>query len=646
MKRILVLATTLAVLLMAPSAWAQAVAPGAQKSAQQPEAKPEAKSEMPRSNLPMEPAEWAPPEALFYLGITDVGETWAALKETAAYRLLTDQQLAGAAPELRVVGKFVEGFKKRLAELLSVQPEQLKNPLAGPLCLYVVAPPGGKPDETELGLVAGVGDPELLKKYYDKVVAKLKDQGTHRAVSVDPWTIDVFQLPQKTEGSEEDQTAAEEDDEGEAGGLTIGPSPEKMIEDALNEIFSPDSLPERLAMCLAKDRLIVAGSDDQVKAILRREKGTRSLADTDDHKALLRHLRPTGTIRLLLNLPRLIALAKSGKAEGEAEELRKVLQVIGAESLGSVVGHCKLGAASYDSKFEVLFLMSGQRTGLAKLLSIDNRPSTPPASVPADTCIYFGLNANVPQILDQVEQMVRQTDPQEADQFQAAMEIELPDGGKVNLRKDFLDHLQGPLTLTFGFSKPLQLDSVRVLLGIGQRNQNAVVRFLSNPAVTQLPLTPRELRGAQVFDVPPIPPFLPGGLALAATTDRLVIGNLPAVEGALAAVSAEPLGETEGWKRVARFVPEQSWLTLYVDNYKLTSTLIDLAKRRDELMAGAGAMDMSALIVMGMLEGMKQGGGDVAQMEKTLKYTSQAVYTIATTPEGVHVTAVQLKPKE
>ncbi len=535
----------------------------------------------------------------------------------------------------------MEDFKKRLAELLGVQPEQLKNPLAGPLCFYMVSPPGGKPDDIEVGLVAGVGDAETMKKYYDTVVAKLKDQGRHQSVSADPWTIDDFRLDKKP--AEESDSSDEEEDE---GGLVIGPSPDKMIEEALKELFSPDTLPERLALCLTNDRLIVAGSDDQVKAILRREKGARTLADTDDHKALLRHLRPTGTIRMLLNLPRLIAVIKASTDETETEELRKFLQIVGAESLGSVVGHCKLGAASYDSKFELLFLMSGQRTGLAKLLSIDNRPSTPPANVPAETCIYFGLNANVPQILDEVEQLIRQNDQSEADQFRAAMEIELPDGSKVNLRKDFLDHLQGPLTMTFGFSKPLQLDSARVLLGIGQRNQAAIVRFLSNPAVTQLPLNPRELRGAQVFDVPPMPPFLPGGLALAATTDRLVVGNLPAVEGALAPVSSEPLGETEGWKRVARFVPEQAWLTLYVDNYRLTSTLVELAKRRDELMAGAGGMDISALILMGMLEGMKQGGGDIAQMEKTLKYASQAVYTIATTPEGVHFTAVQLKPKE
>ncbi len=83
MKRITVLAVALSLFLIVPLVAAQAVAPGAQKPGEKPEPKPETKSEAPRSTLPMEPAELAPAEALFYLGVTDLGETWAACSVTS-----------------------------------------------------------------------------------------------------------------------------------------------------------------------------------------------------------------------------------------------------------------------------------------------------------------------------------------------------------------------------------------------------------------------------------------------------------------------------------------------------------------------------------------------------------------------------------
>lgn len=626
----------LLVLWMSPVILAQARAPDrpAQTQTQEP------KAETPKRVL-VDPAEWAPADALVYVGVTDVGETWDGFKQTSAYQMLSDREATKGLAELDPIGTAVEELKKRLSAMLEVPAEQLKNPFAGPLAFYLTSAPGGKPEDVEPGLIAGVGDREVLKKYYETAVNKLKEQARHEAMPAEGTTIDTF--TREADKSEKDEKTDEPEDDSEEGPPT---SPDAIMKKAMEELFAPDALPANFAMCLAEDRLIVAGSPERVKAILRQERGTRTLADTDDHKALLRHLKPTGTVRVLVNLPRIISLVKAATSESDAEDLRQALRVIGAESLGSVVGHLRVGASSYDSKFELLFLMSGERSGLAKLLSLPNRPSTPPATVSADTCIYASCNVQVSPLLDEIERMIRQNDAAEADAFRAAMQVELPDGTKVDWRKDFLDHLQAPLTVTLALTKPLAANCARLLVGLGHRDQGALVRILSNAAVTQVPLAARELRGAQVFDVPPMPPFLPPGLTLAATTDRLLLGNQPAVEAAVGGAATEPLGETEGWKRVARFVPEESWLTVYLDNRKLLEAVIELNKKREELMA-AGPSDFGSLIVYGLLESLGAGLGEAggAQSGKLLRYSSQAVYTISTTPEGVQFTAVQLRPE-
>lgn len=621
-------------LWMSPPLRAQARAP---ETPTQPLPTEEQRAEAPHRAL-VDPAEWVPADALVYVGVTDVGETWEGFKKTSAYQLLSDRDVGKGLAELDPLGTAVEELKKRLAALLEVPPDQLRNPFAGPLAFYLTSPPGSKPDDLEPGLIAGVGDREILKKYYDTAVNKLRAQARYESIPAEGTTIDVFTTDPEARRADAEESDWDADDEGP---LT---SPDQIVKKAFDQLFASDALPANLATCLTEDRLIVAGSPERVRAVLRQERGARTLADTDDHKALLRHLRPTGTVRLLVNLPRIIALVKAETKASDEEDLRRVLRVIGAESLRSAVGHLRVGAASYDSKLELLFLMSGERSGLAKLLSLPNRPSTPPATVPAETCIYASCNVHVAPLLDEIERMIRQNDAAAADAFQAALRVELPDGTKVDWRKDFLDHLQPPLTMKFALTRPLSATCARVLVGFRHRDQGALVRVLSNPAVTQIPLTARELRGAQIFDVPPLPPFLPPGLTLAVTTDRLLLGNQPAVEAVAGGVATEPLGETEGWKRVARFVPEESWLTVYVDNRKLLEAVAELIKKRDELLA-AGPADISGLILFGILEGMGEGlGEDARHAEKALRYSSQAVYTITTTPEGVQFTAVQLRP--
>ena len=594
----------------------------------------------------VDPAEWVPADAVVYLGVTDVAQTWADFQKTAGYKLMEDETVADAVPGFSLFGPAIKKLQERVAKTLDVQPAQLKNPFTGPLAFYLAASPGGKFKDLEPGLIARVGDTSLLQKYYETAVTKLKETTKHSTDSVGSTTIDVF-TKDESEGGKKDRAKGPPggppgEDETEPfgpGGLRMGESPEKMAEDFVNRLLAAENLPPTLAACLTEDRLIVAGSAEQVRAILKRDKDAASLAGTDDHKALLRQLKPVGSVHFQVNLPRIIELARAEAKEADAKDFSTWLKVLGAEGLRSAVGHLRVGASSYDSKFELLFLMSGERSGLAKILSMDNQRVAPPAFVSGEACLYVGANLNASKLLDDVERMLRQTDPDKADELQKSMqEVALPSGDKIDIRKEFLDHITGPLTVALSFTQPLGPQCARLLVTLGQRDQSAMTRFLT--AFAPL-LQPRDLRGTQVFDLAMAP-----GISVAASSDRLLLGSAAAVESGLQPAAGPALAESEGWRRAARQVPEEAWLAVYFDQRALLTTALELAKNKDEL--AAGPTDAGAMVLRAMFGELLTGADDakLKQLRKLLKYTGRTIFTVATTPDGVRVTSVNLRPED
>ncbi len=594
----------------------------------------------------VDPAEWVPADAVVYLGVTDVAQTWADFQKTAGYKLMEDETVADAVPGFSLFGPAIKKLQERVAKTLDVQPAQLKNPFTGPLAFYLAASPGGKFKDLEPGLIARVGDTSLLQKYYETAVTKLKETTKHSTDSVGSTTIDVF-TKDESEGGKKDRAKGPPggppgEDETEPfgpGGLRMGESPEKMAEDFVNRLLAAENLPPTLAACLTEDRLIVAGSAEQVRAILKRDKDAASLAGTDDHKALLRQLKPVGSVHFQVNLPRIVELARAEAKEADAKDFTTWLKVLGAEGLRSAVGHLRVGASSYDSKFELLFLMSGERSGLAKILSMDNQRVAPPAFVSGEACLYVGANLNASKLLDDVERMLRQTDPDKADELQKSMqEVALPSGDKIDIRKEFLDHITGPLTVALSFTQPLGPQCARLLVTLGQRDQSAMTRFLT--AFAPL-LQPRDLRGTQVFDLAMAP-----GISVAASSDRLLLGSAAAVESGLQPAAGPALAESEGWRRAARQVPEEAWLAVYFDQRALLTTALELAKNKDEV--AAGPTDAGAMVLRGMFGELLTGADDakLKQLRKLLKYTGRTIFTVATTPDGVRVTSVNLRPED
>mgnify|MGYP000543855473 CR=1 FL=1 len=582
----------------------------------------------PAESSPPDPAEWAPAEALVYVGIQDIQEYCTDMRKTSSYQAMQDEEL-GKSPVMAGLFEFggiLKEVKKRLAKLLDVAPDELKNPFAGPLTFYVTTPPGGRLSDVQMALVAGVGDPAVLQRYLDALTPRLKEAATrYETTSAGRYTLHVFTTTKsKTQTPKEDE---EFEFEAETGPFGDMPNPAEVVD----KLFAFEDLPPELAYCLADKRLLVANSAEHLKAVLSGGRG-KTLAETDDHKLLLKHFRPIGQGRFLINMPRLFEAAR---AEGtDDESLRQVMSVLGAGSMRSVVGHWRVGTKSYNHKSELLVLSSGQRSGLLKILSMENRPIEPPAWVSADTALYFSLNVNPPTLLDDALAIMSQNDPEMGRELSNSLQNGPPgpDGQPMNWRKALIDHLSGPLTAGVSISRPYGADSLKYLVSLGHRSRDALTQLLG---ILTGGSTPREFRGTPIFTESNT------GQSVAVTSDRAMLGNPPAVEAALAPTQGAGLAQDATFKRAQRHVPEEAWCILYVDSRKMMEGLIGLAEKQDELMANPFAMG-----VMFMLRASGLDLSDTASNQKLLKYASPVIVAIATVPDGVRLTYVDLRQTE
>lgn len=591
-----------------------------------------------------DPAEWAPSDALVYVGVADTTAVWDDVKKTAAYKMMSDEELkkvAGAVPA------FIEELKKHLATVVEVAPEQLENPFGGPAAMFIRAPASRKLEEAKATVVIGVGKPDLMKKYYASAIKKLRDAAkSHESVSAGSNNIDAFTGQGKKDGKKPDgdgNEAGPGDHEGEDGdGHGDEDLPAELqqgdwagiAKHALKDMLSPDSMPDSFAMCLTSDRLVYGHDADAVKAALKSLDKSDSLAGSDEYRALLKQFESTGPVRWLVNIPRMIELAK------DSEEDSKMFAALGFKAIRGLIGHAKFGGADFETRVEMMLLTSGEPTGLVKILSMKNTPVSLPASVPAAASFALSLNLDVPATLDEVEKILRQTDPDEADRMHAGLEaMPLPNGETLNIRKDFLDHLRAPLALSMGFAKPYAADSLRLMLSLGHRSREAVDKFLA--AVAQPPmLTPRELRGTQVYDI------TMAGASLAASSDALMVGNTQSVEAALAG-GVEGLGADASFKKAAKMAPAEAWLTLYGDGRRMMEGVLGMVENKDSQNSAEAGGPMA---MIGMEIARAWTGGPAAKnpelLKKALKYYAPTIATVSTASDGLKLSVTQLKPEE
>lgn len=578
-----------------------------------------------------DPASWAPQDALAYVGVPDTEEIYSAYQRTSGYRMMSDPLAREVVAELGVVAKIVEQFKARLAKALDLEPGKLKNPFGGPAALYLEAPREGGAEPGAV-VVVGVRDAELMRDYYQRAGRRFRElSAEYEAVPFGSHEIDTYR---RSAGEPREQLLDAEMQEAQLETPATSADLSVMLDELLGSIFSGEAMPERMALCLTRDRLIVAGSPDAVKDVLRRESGGSLLAHPD-HQRLLREFEPVGQARALINLPRLFEMI----TKRDGDEAKRVLSMLGFDSLRSVIAHARFDGREYDTRVDALALVSGERSGLVKILTMENREVSPPRESPADSLFFLSINLDPGGIADEWVRMVSKYDASMGDELRAALaKAPLPDGTTIDVRKDVLGNIRGPLDCIVQITRPYAPDSVRFLLTLGHRDKAAVGKLITLLS-DMLPLTDREVRGTLVQDLP----F--GGLSVATTPDKLLFGASAAVDAALAGESSGGLATTSAFQRIAALGPKQACVSSYVDSRRVFEAVLELSRNRDAISAAAFT-NPAPMMALQLLEasGEPIKSSQLDSAAKLAPYHNVSLINLATTPDGIHLSIIEMPP--
>lgn len=593
-----------------------------------------------RTDQTPDPAAWAAPDALAFVGIADIERLERDFRKTSAGRLLADERVKEVA-EMRMLSKFEEQLRKRLAAALDLEPERIRNPFKGALAIFIT-PPGSGEEYPGGAFVAGVGDETLTRDYYDRAVRRLKQQSSeHESVSFGSATIDRF-VTQRS--ADEKENSKKPTLEGLGDDDDDDPHPDMDEEDIdsvlggmLDQVFSSRALPERLAFCLTSDRLIVSTDVEQVKAVLRREKSGENLAGSEEYKTIERSLGPVGDVRFLVHIGRLFEsmLARPKATDETRKGIRQAQEFIGGKGVRAVVGHVHYEGQQYESRMESLVLIDGERSGLAKILSFKPQPTAPPARVAAETMVHLSINIDPAETLREVEAMVRRNDPSAAEAMQREIEaVKLPDDTTVNMRKELVENLRGPLTFGLGFQRPYDAESPRFLFTLGHRNRATLTRLLTTlQSSAPVPLTDRDFGGTPIYDVPM-------GFSMSITDDSIFIGTTKAVEAALKpGAESESLAAEAAFAPLARLCPAECGAMFFLDQRRVAEVAIELSRNEEALM-GAAMTNPGALVAQQLAKGMS---GEVNKenaeaFRHLIQYYGASIAVIRTVPEGIRLT--------
>ncbi len=575
-----------------------------------------------------DPASWAPAEVLNFIGVPDSRRASDELRRTDLWALTNEPDAPPPlVPWARALGETVRAVQQRLALLLGTPVAELKNPFGGPLALWIEPLAGPEP---RLGFVfaADVADAALMRAYYDAALTRLKSTGRHETRVGGGAVIDVLNpLGPASEPADAD--------EGPAELMRSGERVSRMLE----ELWPGEGRPARLALCLTPQRLIVATTPEQVRAVL--EPRALPLSDNADYVTLRESVAGGGGgVRVFVNLPGWMGLLRRVARRPEQREIYEWQAAVGGESVGPLLGSVEFGGSGWDWRGVLALRVRGEARGLLRLLTCENRPTLPPDTTPADALFFVQTAFGPAELLRELERAFESSDPERVAGMRS-MEVTLATGEKVALRRDLIDHLRGPMGTWVAVTRPLAPGSARMLMSVGHHAATALTDFFAGP-LGEGPLAQRA--GQKLFDLQPAPPFVPGGLAIGVAPELLLAGTTPAVEAALAQTPGTRLQEVERWARAARALPEQSWLVGYVDAGGLLQLVLDLRDGGEALRGTVPEAGSLALLGLGEALGAAQVTPELAaQLAPRL---GPLAFAVETTSCGPRLTAVQLRADE
>jgi len=580
-------------------------------------------------------AEWAPKDALFYVGVPGCDALAASIKKTTGWRSMEEPAVKDMVQPYK---NLLENARKLLADELGLDsPKELEVYPHGGLALFLTVspPPGeGQDPENHMGLVMDMGeDIERAQRLAKKVVQIALEKGGRREVEeiagVEVTAIR-FEENSPNEGQEDEPGAPFARADALLEGVELDELQGAMIQGLLSEIGPP----EEFAFAFSRSRLVLGSDAKSVQATVRRlQRGAgASFAESAAMRLLRKHGDADAHLQFVFNLPRLIEWL----GETEPDSVEKI-RAVGVPALGPLVGTTAfMPSRGVEARMKGFLEIGPERAGLGNILLMENRRTAPPPGVSADTALYGALNLDPSSILKEIIGITRRLDQEQGETFQASLKVPQEDGSVLDIQEDVVGRLAGPLLVTLSLAKPYDADNVNVLLALGHKSREAMAKLLAMAPPNIL--VQREMLGHTVFEFP----MVPG--AEGAFTDRTLIpfGTKNAVEAYIRSEGKTDRGlaDDPNFKRVARHAPRQSCAVFYVDGLKLADAQAALQETADADTPPMPGTTLGGYIRWGLAQ--VSTGGQIKDLKALRKYQTIGLFTISTESTGLRFDGVTI----
>jgi hypothetical protein len=367
-----------------------------------------------------------PEDTLLYVRIDDSGEAVRRFKQTALGRISRDPKIEPLIAQL--YGSAVDAFRQ-IEERIGASLEDLLSIPQGEVCFALVAPEQGRPVPVLL-VDAGQRMP-IVQKLFERIEQLIAERSTRTEERLGDTRLIVHQMTGRQN--------------------------------------------RQLVYVEREEVVIVTGDLDVAKKVLKAWAGEaeRTLSDDPVFAAVMRRctagLEEDPQVTFFVDPINLFAKATRNNLGAQAT--LALFPALGLNGVQGVGGSVTLATDEYDGLTHVHVLLDSPREGIPAMIALRSGETAPEPWVPGDVVSYLTMNWDLVKTYATFEELFDGIRGEGA--LESSFEARFADQLDVDFREDFLDELEGRVTLITWMVKPARLNSRANLVGLKLKDADA-----------------------------------------------------------------------------------------------------------------------------------------------------------------------------
>ncbi len=581
------------------------------------------------------PAKWAPKNTVLYVGVPNCDKMVKSLKKTALYKMSQDSDLSEAVQPFK---KFFENAKSVMAEELGLDsPKDLEVYPEGPIAAYLAASSQVDDDGVPLhgiALIMDMGEKlEATRSLSKKIVDACLSQGGNKdKKEVAGTSVTIVRFKKEGDAEEINYARVEEIVEKLFDGVEV----EQTVKMGVAQVLGGVKPPDEFAFAFSESRLILASDFATVSDAIKRLNGKDddTFASSKAMRSLRKRCSKKAHLQFVFNTPEFLDIVKSVRPDAS-----KQISASGLSAIGPFVMTTQFAPSSkldFVTK-GYLEIDGGERVGIAKILLMENSKTAPLATVPADVLWYASMNLNPAVVLEEVIAITARIDPAEADQMRAGMVMPLADGSTLDIRKEVVAQMTGPLSMMMNARAPYAAADFGAYIHLGHSSREGINKLLTGVFAGML--MPSDMMGQTVYSVPPVP-----GLSLAVTEKAFLVATKKAAENYIReeGKSGQGLADDKTFKAVVKRVPKKTCMVMYGDSRRMLAAQEAIARMGDARPNSPPPFGMPASAFVRWAIGQNIDPDMIKHADAMRKYQTSGIATISTESDGLRFDLVAI----